>query len=509
MADLAYITLPNNVTYNFKDANAVTLNTDQTITGGKTFNAIYFTNALYKKNSSNENAGYIGTVDGVVGSTSVLQQWYFAEKSYNSNNGAISSYAETYFLPAVSADRTADGSYNILTSKNAVTVAQGGTGATNASGAIANLGAVDLTSAQSISGKKSFTTDLVIKGNAPAIQQANSAGTVMAQEWLTNDTINNIMHGEYYDFQVYSYNSSNGAIKTYYERYVLPRVNADRTNNATYSILTSKNAVTIDQGGTGATSAAGAIANLGAVDLTSAQSISGLKQFTGGISLATSRGIVMQSTTDILAEADNMTENGIRFYTLSGDTYTGTLPSWMVRGNINGLGIAAYRTSNYRFAAIFPNSSMLGIAVNNTNSGAGTWRGWRGTNVEEINGTLGIAQGGTGATTAANARTALDVYATADSCKRIYFTTSANTQKNVTVNGQAVFLLVISCSYAACRTVAVGYVNTSKTAYVTSLNSNATGVTFTTSTAGKLGITTTYAAYCLIIPYMGIGNISV
>lgn len=48
---------------------------------------------------------------------------------------------EAYFLPAPSLDQTATVSYDILTSKNPVTIAQGGTGATDATTALANLGA--------------------------------------------------------------------------------------------------------------------------------------------------------------------------------------------------------------------------------------------------------------------------------------------------------------------------------------------------------------------------------
>lgn len=54
-------------------------------------------------------------------------------------------------------------------------------------------------------------------------------------------------------FRGMSYNSSTGARLTDYENYQLPSVNADRTSNATYDILTSKSAVTIAQGGTGQT----------------------------------------------------------------------------------------------------------------------------------------------------------------------------------------------------------------------------------------------------------------
>ena len=56
----------------------------------------------------------------------------------NTETGA--TYSDRYKLPKVTTGKTADTWYNILTSKNAVTVAQGGTGATTAANAIKNLG---------------------------------------------------------------------------------------------------------------------------------------------------------------------------------------------------------------------------------------------------------------------------------------------------------------------------------------------------------------------------------
>lgn len=59
--------------------------------------------------------------------------------------GDTSKY-EAYRLPAIATDISTAATYNILTTKSAVTVAQGGTGSTTASGALTNLGAVAKTS---------------------------------------------------------------------------------------------------------------------------------------------------------------------------------------------------------------------------------------------------------------------------------------------------------------------------------------------------------------------------
>ena len=69
--------------------------------------------------------------------------------------------------------------------------------------------------------------------------------------------------GGYITFRHYTENSS-GALNGYMENFALPQPNSDRTSNAYYDILTTKNTITIAQGGTGATTAAGALNNLGA-----------------------------------------------------------------------------------------------------------------------------------------------------------------------------------------------------------------------------------------------------
>ena len=63
-------------------------------------------------------------------------------------------------------------------------------------------------------------------------------------------------------FREYSYNDSTLARLGYFEAYSLPGATAGLTSNQYYSILTTKNTITIAQGGTGATTAANALKNL-------------------------------------------------------------------------------------------------------------------------------------------------------------------------------------------------------------------------------------------------------
>ena len=79
--------------------------------------------------------------------------------------------------------------------------------------------------------------------------------------YLLTETTNNVERPHRHLFRIYSYDSSTGARLANYENYYLPTVNADRTGYASYTILTSKSAVTVAQGGTGVTTAKGSAKN--------------------------------------------------------------------------------------------------------------------------------------------------------------------------------------------------------------------------------------------------------
>lgn len=64
-------------------------------------------------------------------------KFFFREYSMNSDNTSRLNYYEEFNLPACNRDRTANGTYTILTTKSTITVPQGGTGATSfASGSL-------------------------------------------------------------------------------------------------------------------------------------------------------------------------------------------------------------------------------------------------------------------------------------------------------------------------------------------------------------------------------------
>ena len=118
-----------------------------------TFPRLQFVNGL---NDDNESAGVGLYLDG----TNARQSNFGVRMvSYSSSTYKNLAYHEDFWFPSVTADRTENANYNVLTTKNTVTVAQGGTGATSAASARSNLGVNQptLSSSQQISGNSAVT----------------------------------------------------------------------------------------------------------------------------------------------------------------------------------------------------------------------------------------------------------------------------------------------------------------------------------------------------------------
>lgn len=144
----------------------------------------------------------------------------FGVELYGKNNPSIS---EKYVLPATS-DPSTDTQYNILTTKNSVTIAQGGTGATNAQAARENLGAVNK-SGDTMTGLLSATQLRVYDSSTPYMQFSNDGNSVTGGVLENNSTRNVVLR------QV--------GTNSQPEDYCLP-VNSNPTSAQTYTLWTNK-----------------------------------------------------------------------------------------------------------------------------------------------------------------------------------------------------------------------------------------------------------------------------
>ena len=144
------------------DSSLVHISTDEVIQGQKTFKKapiIQSNTSQYKYiyfNNGVDNHGYIMCDSGTAGDLTASQMAFVVVSPRSSNNNV-----EKYILPVCSESLTADRVYSILTSKNAVSVAQGGTGASSAADARTNLGlgtAATSNTASSIAAGSTATT---------------------------------------------------------------------------------------------------------------------------------------------------------------------------------------------------------------------------------------------------------------------------------------------------------------------------------------------------------------
>ena len=126
---------------------------------------------------ANSQTNYGGMIQ--MGSTNMFGIYEYPKEF----DGQSTRYYEGYLLPEPSTGLTANKSYKILTTKVAVSIAQGGTGATTAAQALTNLGAVPLAGGATISGNMTFGGNLFVSNNKSAggyvkIWEDNEGGNI-------------------------------------------------------------------------------------------------------------------------------------------------------------------------------------------------------------------------------------------------------------------------------------------------------------------------------------------
>ena len=148
--------------------------------------------------------------------------------------------------------------------------------------------------------------------------------------------------GGFIAFRHYTENSS-GALNGYMENFALPQPNSDRTSNVWYDILTTKNTITIAQGGTGATTAAGALSNLGAAAASHSHSYLPLS---GGTMTGAAIG---KSTSSSWIDGQRYTSGG---WNLTDATNTGSYWPWARQTNTASAKWFSFGTLNTSFYLI-------------------------------------------------------------------------------------------------------------------------------------------------------------
>lgn len=155
----------------------------KTFTGGVTLaNSTTGPYVYFKPTTADNVFGNIFLYTPVTSSAITSNRFYFRQYSYTSSSTTRLDYYENYMLPTVTAGRTANGSYNILTTKSAVTVAQGGTG--KSSWTKFRLIYAAETNADSTS---STTLSQIAAGTSGYVLQSN--GTTAAPSWLAQSSI--------------------------------------------------------------------------------------------------------------------------------------------------------------------------------------------------------------------------------------------------------------------------------------------------------------------------------
>lgn len=224
------------------------------LAGGKITGNLYIQNGntssiCFQSNYNNttvENAllGYYS------GTLSTARRWFFRQNTYAS--GATTGAAPTaniyeeYGLPNVDLGKTANSYYDILTTKNTITLSQGGTGGTTRVQAFNNI----VAPGGEVTGELKTAGKLYVKGSAAVNNDTNYPYINFIPSGL-NQSLGILRYlgnngSSRFSFLQYSRSSTTYNKLDYYEGYVLPTTDADLSANTTYTIITTKNLADAD-----------------------------------------------------------------------------------------------------------------------------------------------------------------------------------------------------------------------------------------------------------------------
>lgn len=96
-------------------------------TGGNSHRAYLY----FRPTATSKSTGYIRIINGASGASAISDSYFaFIQNSYTASSNTVLDTLETFRLPSTTAGLAESKTYSILTSKNTVTIAQGGTGKT-------------------------------------------------------------------------------------------------------------------------------------------------------------------------------------------------------------------------------------------------------------------------------------------------------------------------------------------------------------------------------------------
>ena len=146
------------------------------------------------------------------------------------------------------------------------------------------FGAVNIDTSGDVTFAKAIFANSYVKGVRFRVEANNDYPTYEFKANSQTDIAAMMQTGSTNRWGVYEYPKEfDGQSTRYYEGYLLPEPSTGLTKNTSYKILTTKEAVSIAQGGTGATTAAQALSNLGAVPLAGGATITGNMTFSGNL----------------------------------------------------------------------------------------------------------------------------------------------------------------------------------------------------------------------------------